>query len=127
VEHDQLVQEMLQGTRMKSVPTSQYPTTHGAEKPLPEPFDARTAGKATTYHPSMADTAATATGRSQRRQSLSEGMHPNMVMHSIPDGDRYPAFPGAQPHGGLTHVGQRGLSRNASFTSVDPAAYALPA
>lgn len=127
VEHDRRVQEMLQGTRMKSVPTSQYPTTRGTEKVLPEPFEARTPGKATTHRPSVSGTAATGTGRSRRRQSLAEGMHPSMVMHSIPDGDRYPAFPGAQPHGGLTHVGQRGHSRNTSFGSVDPAAYALPA
>lgn len=127
VDHDRRVQEMLQGTRLKSAPTSQYPTTRGTEKPLPEPFEARTPGKATINRPSVAGTAATGAGRSRRRQSLAEGMHPSMVMHSIPDGDRYPAFPGAPPHGGLTHVGQRAHSRNTSFGSVDPAAYALPA
>jgi len=101
-----------------------------SDKPLPNPFLPHTHDQnMSTHRPSVANTHATHVGerKSRRRQSLSEGMHPNMMMSTIPDGDRYPHFPGAPPHGGLAHVGHRkNHSRNASMDSINPAAYALP-
>jgi hypothetical protein len=130
IEHDARLQKMLHGAASKPLHTSQFPRSEAGEsivdKPLPNPLSSDPLGRSHTVH-AAPTTQSTQNGKSRRRQSLSEGMHPNMMMSSIPDGDRYPAFPGAAPHGGLSHLGhRRGHSRSASMTSIDPAAYALP-
>lgn len=133
IEHDPRLQQMLAGAQTRSLHTSQFPHTEDgemSEKPLPNPFAPQTHDQSMSARGTFgAGQRSTQAGerKSRRRQSLSEGMHPSMLMSTIPDGDRYPQFPGAQPHGGLAHVGHRNVhSRNVSMDSVNPAAYALP-
>ena len=130
IEHDTRLQQMLSDAHSKSLHTSQFPPIEAggmSDKPLPDPFTPH-------HHTSGQRSAAESHGprhgekKSRRRESLTDGMHPSMMMSTIPDGDRYPHFPGAQPHGGLAHVGHRKThSRMASGESINPAAYALPA
>jgi hypothetical protein len=132
VDHDPRFQQMLAGAPTRTVHTSAVPQSavpsvnrnpsHSMgrsqvdlpEKPLPVPGVARAQ---TIRAPSNAGTNVTS-GRPRRRFSLMEGLHAHSHSQShLGDGDRYPVFPGA---------GGRGHSRQSSFTSADPAQYALP-
>lgn len=127
VDHDPALQHMLSGVNAQSLHTSAYPGTVGgtSDKPLPNPISPSNRARA----PSTAmGTHVTHGGKSRRRESLSNGMHQPMMMPTIPDGDRYPVFPGSAPHGGMSQIGHRRThSRNTSIGTVDPTAYALPA
>lgn len=127
VDHDPALQNMLSGVHAGSFHPRAHPDHGGqmSDKPLPDPLSPsnRTRAPSTamgTHHGGHE-------GKSRRRESLSNGINPAMMMPTIPDGDRYPLFPGTGPHGGMQHVGHRRThSRNTSIGSVDPAGFALP-
>jgi len=124
---------MLSGAPSKTVHTSAIPSSSRhhrspslVDKPLPDPFTQQSGNltKQTKRDASQGGTVATdnRTRSHGRQMSLSEGLHPHShgTIH-IPDGDRYPTFPGVGTNGG-----GRGHSRQSSYGSVDPAGLPLP-
>ena len=90
-------------------------TAVSLDKPLPDPMASGILGKSqSTRHPSSGN---------RRRMSLSDGLVPHEHRYhqdQIPEGDRYPQFPGLN--------GPRGNhSRHSSYGSINPANYAFPA
>ena len=130
LERNSLIQGMLSDAPSRTIHSAFIPYESGAprspsvaDKPLPNPHAlGNTRDKQPPRDLSRASSAGidTHASRKGRHLSLSEGLHGNtLAPNHVPDGDRYPTFPGV---GGNGH----GLSRRSSEGSVDPAGLRLP-
>lgn len=129
VEHDPELRQMLSGAPSKTVHTSvisssnsrHYRSPSLVDKPLPDPFSQQTShrDRQATRGPSLTQNDNQGSRRGHRL-SLSDGLHAHShAQNQIPDGDRYPAFPGVNNQG-------RSHSRRSSFGSVGATGFPRP-